>query len=108
MATQAVKMCFSRVAVAAKAGVGNNAFSQRWTAAPPKNKGDSEFSRTFTSIKNERKRARCYALGTAITKVTFTANHARHTIQLWFGSSGGGLPRRPKLKCLGRFLIWVE
>ncbi len=43
--------------------------------------------------------------GTTITKVTFTANRARHTIQLWFGSSGGGLPRRPKLKCLGRFLL---
>ncbi len=45
---------------------------------------------------------------TAITKVTFTANHAGHTIQLWFGSSGGGLPRRPKLNCLGRFLILVD
>ena len=26
-------------------------------------------------------------------------------MQLWFGSSGGGLPGRPELKSLGRFLI---
>ena len=26
-------------------------------------------------------------------------------MQLWFGSSGGGLPRRPELKSSGRFFI---
>jgi len=26
-------------------------------------------------------------------------------MQSWFGSSGGGLPRRPELKSLGRFLF---
>jgi hypothetical protein len=37
--------------------------------------------------------------------VTFTASERRPTIQSWFGSSGGGLPRRPELKSLGRFLF---
>jgi hypothetical protein len=40
-----------------------------------------------------------------ITKVTFTHIGGRATIQSWFGSSGGGLPRRPELKSLGRFLF---
>jgi hypothetical protein len=26
-------------------------------------------------------------------------------MQSWFGSSGGGLPRRPELKSLGRFFL---
>ena len=38
-----------------------------------------------------------------ITKVTFTQIEGKATIQLWFGSSGGGLPRRPELKSSGRF-----
>ena len=33
-----------------------------------------------------------------ITKVTFTLSGVRRTIQSWFGSSGGGLPRRPELE----------
>ena len=32
-----------------------------------------------------------------ITKVTFTLRGRGRTIQSWFGSSGGGLPRRPEL-----------
>jgi hypothetical protein len=42
---------------------------------------------------------------TRITKVTFTLPGGRATIRLWFGSSGGGLPRRPELKSLGRFFM---
>lgn len=42
----------------------------------------------------------------AITKVTFTKKRANPTIQEWFGSSGGGLPRRLGLKSLRRFFIW--
>jgi len=35
--------------------------------------------------------------------VTFTENEANLKIQSWFGSSGGGLPRRPGLKVEGAF-----
>jgi len=41
----------------------------------------------------------------SITKVTFTQNEEVLTIASWFGSSGGGLPRRPELKGSGRFLF---
>jgi len=41
-----------------------------------------------------------------ITEVTFTPLPAGPTIQLWFGSSGGGLPRRPE-QGSGRFLFAV-
>ncbi|SPF44695.1 hypothetical protein SBA1_550060 [Candidatus Sulfotelmatobacter kueseliae] len=38
-----------------------------------------------------------------ITKVTFTKKQGDSNIHSWFGSSGGGLPRRPGLKSRGRF-----
>src|SRR5580658_3964800 len=37
-----------------------------------------------------------------ITKVTFTVRPTGHRMSVWFGSSGGGLPRRPELSS-GRF-----
>jgi hypothetical protein len=37
--------------------------------------------------------------------VTFTQYEAELTIHEWFGSSGGGLPRRPGLKSRGRFFF---
>jgi hypothetical protein len=40
-----------------------------------------------------------------ITEVTFTEPRGQATMQAQFGSSGGGLPRRPKLKSLGRFYL---
>jgi hypothetical protein len=43
-----------------------------------------------------------YAPGSRITKVTFTLNMGGRIIRSWFGSSGGGLPRRPEHSS-GRF-----
>jgi hypothetical protein len=38
--------------------------------------------------------------------VTFTKKSPKPTIQEWFGSSGGGLPRRLGLKSPRRFFAW--
>jgi hypothetical protein len=38
-----------------------------------------------------------YASRARITEVTFTPNQGRRILHTWFGSSGGGLPRRPEL-----------
>jgi hypothetical protein len=43
-----------------------------------------------------------YAPGPRITKVTFTPLGSSRNIRSWFGSSGGGLPRRPEHSS-GRF-----
>ena len=49
-------------------------------------------------------RSRGYCANPGITEVTFTPPDFRRTIHSWFGSSGGGLPRRPE-PCSGRFLL---
>jgi len=46
-------------------------------------------------------------VSSAITKVTFTPTGSHPNILSWFGSSGGGLPKRPELKSSGRFLFWL-
>jgi hypothetical protein len=42
----------------------------------------------------------------AITNVTFTGSRCRSSIASWFGSSGGGLPRRPELNKLRALLFF--
>jgi hypothetical protein len=42
-----------------------------------------------------------------ITEVIFTGSAEGSNLPAWFGSSGGGLPRRPDLKSSGRFLFLV-
>jgi hypothetical protein len=43
-----------------------------------------------------------------ITKVTFTEYEAAPSIQKWFGSSGGGLPRRSELIVQDAFLFGIQ
>ena len=56
--------------------------------------------RTETVITSES-----YFSQMCITKVMFTQRVGRATIQSWFGSSGGGLPRRPELIVQDVFLF---